>query len=69
MSRWRVYYWKAGKQFLIGDSWIIVDLLGTCYTVRYTPSRRPKTLVELGELSKILPQAEKLLKAAKEYRK
>jgi len=52
-SRWRLYYWQAGNQFLIGDPRIIVDLFGDSgryYTIRYTRSRRPKTLIDFGSI-------------------
>ena len=51
--RWQVYWWKAGKQFLVGDSHQIIDLIGNgkYFTRRYTASRRPKTLIHICSLA------------------
>jgi hypothetical protein len=64
--RWNVYYWKAGKQFLIGDCRQIIDLVGPSqkyFTRRYTLSRRPKTLTFICDLDTFLARSESLKKS------
>lgn len=67
-SHWNVYWWKAGNQFVVGDSWQIVDLMGRCFTRRYTASRRPKTLVLISSLETFLNRADAIMKSAWAYR-
>ncbi len=66
MSGWQVYYWKARKQLVVGDRFgRIVDLFGEyCFTVKYTASRRPTTLVHVCALKDFVPSAEYILESS-----
>lgn len=68
VSRWNVYYWEAGKQFLVGDCRDIIDLVGPSqryYTRRYTRSRRPKTLTLICDLNTFLVRSPSIKESMK----